>query len=133
MADDDALALVLSVLDRWNRHDYPGVLALFDEGVEFELAIGSPIDGEYHGLDETRRAVGEFWNRFGDFHSDVTETAVNGNKVALGTRNFGRGRRSSVEVEMTNWQVFTVDEGRIVGYLISATKDEALKAAGLSE
>jgi ketosteroid isomerase-like protein len=130
---DDAMPIALAVMDGWNRRDYPAVLAHFDEGVEFELAIGSPIDGHYHGLDETRKAVGEFWNRFGDFHTEVTETAVNGNQVVLGTRNFGRGRRSNVEVEMTNWQVYTVDDGRIVGYLICATKDEALEAAVLSE
>ena len=130
---NDPLSIALSVIDGWNRRDYPAVLSFFDEGVEFKLAFGSPIDGRYHGLDETRKTVGEFWNRFGDFRTEVSETAVNGNQAVLETHNFGRGRSSNIEVEMTNWQVFTVDDGRIVGYLICGTRDEALEAAGLSE
>ena len=34
---------------------------------------------------------------------------------------------------MTNWQVFTVRDGRVVRYRMYATKAQALQAAGLSE
>ena len=40
---------------------------------------------------------------------------------------------SGAEVEMRDWQVFTLREGMIVRYGLFATREQALEAAGLSE
>jgi ketosteroid isomerase-like protein len=45
----------------------------------------------------------------------------------------GQGKGSGAEVEMRNWQVCTVCDGKIVAYRMFTTKREALEAAGLRE
>ena len=56
-----------------------------------------------------------------------------GNSVVFAAHLRGRGKGSGVEVEMRNWQVCRVRDGKIVGYRMLTGKREALEAAGLSE
>jgi len=43
--------------------------------------------------------------------------------------HYGRGSTSGVEVEMRNWQVITVRDGKVVRYRVFTTRQEALDAA----
>jgi hypothetical protein len=74
-----------------------------------------------------------FWGAFGDFHTEITEVFTSGAEVVTALHHFGRGKASGVDVEMENWQVFTIRSDRIVRYRIYASRGKALEAAGLSE
>jgi hypothetical protein len=45
--------------------------------------------------------------------------------------HFARGKSSGVEVDMRNWQIFTLRGGRVVRYRLFSTREQALEAAGL--
>jgi hypothetical protein len=45
----------------------------------------------------------------------------------------GRGKRSGLEIDMPAWQVWTLRDGKVVGWRIFRTKRQALDAAGLRE
>jgi ketosteroid isomerase-like protein len=47
--------------------------------------------------------------------------------------HYGRGKISGVDVDMTNWQVFTMRDGRITRYAVYSSREQALEAAGLTE
>ena len=58
---------------------------------------------------------------------------TSGDEVVATINHRGRGRTSGAEVRMTNWQVYTVRDERIVRWGHYASRDHALEAAGLRE
>jgi ketosteroid isomerase-like protein len=129
---EENVRLVGEVIEAWNRRDI-AVLELFAPDVEFEVSQGTDVDGTYHGLEDTVRAVGRFWGAFSDYRSVIEEARENGDCVLITARHFARGKQSGVAVDMTNWQTFTLREGKVVRYGIYGVREKALEVAGLSE
>lgn len=127
------IKIVRDMYDSWNEGDYEAALAAFDVEVEVEMRLGMDLDGAYRGHDELAKMIGSFWGTFGEFRSEPADFATLREEVVATVNHRGRGRTSGVEVQMTNWQVFSVRDGRIVRYRLYATQNEALEAAGLSE
>jgi ketosteroid isomerase-like protein len=124
-------ALVVRLLDAWHRRDYAEAQSGFSPDVEIELSLEAPMDGTYSGY-EGLREVMKFWGAFGEFGSDIEEIRSSGDRVFVEAHHHARGKTSGVNVEMTNWQVFTMRDGAIVRYAIYARREQALEAAGLS-
>jgi hypothetical protein len=74
------------------------------------------------------------WESFGDFHLEPREfiPGRRGRFVCI-TDTLGQGRRSGLELSLTAYAVVTVEEGRIRRIAITADRQEALEAAGVSE
>jgi uncharacterized protein len=125
--------IVRGTFEAWNRGDYEAAGAAYDPEVEVEMRLGADLDGTYRGFDELARMLRGFWETFGEFRSEPTDFATSGDEVVATLNHRGRGETSGAEVQMTNWQVFTVRDGRIVRYRIYAKQAEALAAAGLRE
>jgi ketosteroid isomerase-like protein len=125
-------ALVVRLLDAWNRRDYAESQSGFSPDVEIEAAIDGPMDGTYSGY-EGLREIMKFWGAFAEFRSDIEEIRSSGDRVFIEAHHHARGKTSGVDVEMTNWQVFTMRDGAIVRYALYASREQALEAAGLSE
>ena len=125
--------LVRSIVEAWNRGDYSMALESVDPEIEVEAALGGTFDGTYQGPAQARRFLEDFWRNFERSHAEVEEYSPVGESVVFAVHLRGRGKGSGAEVEMRNWQVCTVRDGKIVGYRMFSTKREALDAAGLSE
>ncbi len=126
------MEIVREMFNAWNRGDYTKGLEAIDADVRVEVELGFDVDGVYRGhagLAELLR----FWGAFGSFHSEVEEFIPSGEEVVTTLLHYGVGKSSGVEVEMRNWQVFTVREGKIVRYRLFSTRGQALEAAGLQE
>lgn len=119
--------------DAWNSGEMEAGLRLVDPEVEVEVAMGTPMDGVYRGHEGLTQMLGEFWNQFETYRSELTECITTGDEVFLGVLHLGTGKGSGVTVEMPGWQVCTVRNGRIVRWRNLMTREEALEAAGLSE
>jgi ketosteroid isomerase-like protein len=128
----DNVQVVRELYDAWNRRDYAAAQAAFDPEIEVEMSTESVLDGTYRGYSGLTELM-RFWGAFADFRSDIQEVLAAGDDVFITVRHYGRGKSSGVEVQMENWQVFTVRDGRIVRYRIYGTRRHALEAAGLSE
>jgi ketosteroid isomerase-like protein len=129
---DENVRLVSEMIEAWNRGDLV-VDEVFAPEIEFEVSHGSDVDGTYHGHEDTIRAVGRFWGAFTDYRSEIEETRQNGDCVFITAHHFARGKQSGVAVDMTNWQTFTIRDGKVVRYGIYGVREKALEAAGLSE
>lgn len=81
-------------------------------------------------------AVADFAPEFEEFEDarvvvdDITDA---GDQVLVSVSTRGRGRRSGVEATWSVWQLWTLRDGKIVDGLGFTSRDEAYKAAVLSE
>jgi ketosteroid isomerase-like protein len=124
--------VIRAMFEAWNRRDFAAAQAAWAPEIVIEMSTDSIIDGTYRGY-EGLAEVMRFWGAFAEFRSDVREARPVGDKVFITVHHFGRGKGSGVDVEMENWQIFTLREGRITRYEVYATREQALEAAGLSE
>jgi len=125
--------LVGQLYQAWNRRDATVGEDLVAPDIEVEILHGTDADGTHRGREDAFRAIMRFWGAFTDYRSEIEEAFPTGNHVFITAHHYARGRQSGVAVEMTNWQVFTVREGRVVRYGIYAARQQALEAAGLRE
>jgi ketosteroid isomerase-like protein len=117
----------------WNSDDRWAVLSLVDPEIE-AVVTGAVNDGTYRGLAGMRQLLEEFWSQFEDPHTEVVEYIEAGDEVLASVIHRGRGKGSGVEVEMSQWQAFTLRNGVVVRWrLFSATRAEALEAVGLED
>ena len=124
--------LVQQMFEAWNRGDYDAAREFFDPDVEVESALDADFDGTYRGHAGLTKLM-RFWGAFGTFHSEIEKCIPTDDAVVTLLHHHATGRRSGIEVEMHNWQVFTIRNGKIVRYGLVSTEADALKAAGLSE
>ena len=67
------------------------------------------------------------------FRTEPFEFLDAGDRVVAGLIHRGRGKGSSAEVEMREWNVFLIRAGRIASVHEYSERERALEAAGLSE
>ena len=130
MSEENA-EVVRQSLEGWNRRDAAAIDA-WHPAVEIEASVGGVFDGRYEGHDGLRDLL-RFWGAFGTFRSEIEECMANGDEVVARVHHMATGKTSGVEVEMRNWQVFTVRGGKIVRWRLFGTRAEAIEAAGLAE
>ena len=124
--------LVQQMVNAWNRGDYDAARDFFDPDVEVEVALGADIDGTYFGHAGLARLM-RFWGAFGSFRSDIEKCIPAGDAVVTLLHHYGIGKRSGIDVDMRNWHVFTIRNGKIVRPGHFSTEAQALEAAGLPE
>jgi ketosteroid isomerase-like protein len=130
---EENVEVVRRVFDLWDRGDRWAGLDSIDTDVEVVVDAQVDLDGTYRGhagLGELMRA---FWGAFENIRTRIEEAIPAGSHVVVAVRFSGRGKRSGVEIDMPQWQVWTVRNGKVVRWRIVRTKRDALKAAGLSE
>jgi ketosteroid isomerase-like protein len=74
------------------------------------------------------------WESFGDFYLEPREfiRAGRGRFVCV-TATLGQGRRSGLQLSLTAYAVVTVEDDKIRRIAITADREAALEAAGMSE
>jgi ketosteroid isomerase-like protein len=125
--------IVRSIADAWNRRDYSAALEPVTPDVRVESALGWDLDGTYNGIPGLQKWLARFWGSFVEFRTEIEECIPVEDEVVFAAHHYGRGKASGVEVEVRNWQVCTVRDGKLVRYRVFPTKAEALEAAGLRE
>jgi ketosteroid isomerase-like protein len=116
--------------EAWTRRDNEAVFRLYDPEVEIHDVFYGRI---YRGLDGVRDYFREWVSVFDVVGSEVEEWIDAGDDVIAVLRQHGRGKRSGVPVEQRYSHVWTLRNGKLWRLRIYASKDEALKAVGLSE
>jgi ketosteroid isomerase-like protein len=129
---EENVEIIRGMFDAWNRRDFAAAQAAWAPEIEIEMSVEGIIDGTYRGYDGLAEVM-RFWGAFAEFRSDIREARSVRDKVFITVHHFGRGKSSGIEVDMENWQVFTLRNGQIVKYEVYADRQKALEAAGLSE
>jgi ketosteroid isomerase-like protein len=129
---EERVEIVRSMVDAWNRRDYPAALELVAADIRAEEHLGGDLEGTYEEIPGLQKWA-RFWGSFVDFHTEIEECIPVDDEVVFAAHHFGRGKAARVEVEMRNWHVLTVRNGKVVRYRVFQTKPEALEAVGLRE
>ena len=104
------------------------------EDVELQDYPGIPGATWHEGHHGALQWTTNLWESFGDFRLEPREFigAGRGRFVCV-TATVGQGRRSGLQLSLTAYAVVTVEDDKIRRIAITADRQEALEAAGLSE
>jgi ketosteroid isomerase-like protein len=124
--------IVHEIYDSWNRSDGDPRWDLIDPEIEAEI-VGGLDAGSYRGHAGLVKLLDTFWESFGQHRIVIEETVPASEDVLLTVHYYGRGKASGVEVDLRGWHTWTLRDGKAVRWRIFGSRNEALKAVGLSE
>ena len=106
----------------------------YDPEVEWDMSHSYVPDmGVFHGHEGIREFFGEWRAFFAEYWAEAQEFIEVGDSVIVRVHQGGRGRSSTVGVEMpAYWQLYRLREGRAVRVEIYRDEEEARTAAGRS-
>jgi ketosteroid isomerase-like protein len=117
-----------------NRRDIDAWIDSFHADVEVHDLPTIPDAPVYRSHDDLRNWVEtmfEVWTE--DSYYELVELLPEGDFVIATVRAHAKGRGSGVPIELTFFQVFEIDEGKVRRAWAFFEKDEAQQAAGLRE
>ena len=117
-----------------NRRDIDAWIDGFHGDVEVHDLPTIPDAPVYRSHDDLRNWVEtmfEVWTE--DSYYELVELVPEGNFVIATVRAHAKGRGSGVPIELTFFQVFEIDGGKVRRAWAFFEKDEALQAAGMRE
>jgi ketosteroid isomerase-like protein len=124
--------IVRRMVERWNRRDLQGFLALFSADVECFPAVDQPESQSFRG----REALADYANgwlaAFDPYVLEASEYLDLGECVVVVGRVVGSGRESGVTVADDDAWLYRFLDGKVIGYRECGTKADALEGAGLS-
>jgi ketosteroid isomerase-like protein len=132
---EDNVEIVQASWEAWRRGDTAALLEFYDPEVEWDMTHSYVPDmGVFHGHDGIREFFREWREFFAEYYAEPEQFIGADENVMVRVRQGGRGRVSSVDVEMpVFWQVYRLREGRAVRVEIYREEAEALEAVGIRE
>jgi ketosteroid isomerase-like protein len=126
--------IVRASWEAWSRGDMDALFEFYDPAVEWDMTHSYVPDmGVFHGHDGVREFFREWRSFFAEYHAEPEQFIDADESVIVRVRQGGRGRASTVPVEMpAYWQVYTLRGGRAVKVEIYRDEGDARIAAGLS-
>jgi ketosteroid isomerase-like protein len=107
--------------------------SVYSPDVEWHSAAEDPYPEPFRGVEGVNRLIGEVRDVIDDFRTEPFEYLDGGDFVVAGLVHRGRGKGSAAEVEMREWNVFLIEQGKITSVHEYGDRDAALRAAGLLE
>jgi ketosteroid isomerase-like protein len=129
--------VVREVYDASSRRDSAAVLALYDAAVVIDVthgAVGEVAGRTIHrGHGGLRRFFRAWYDAWESVEPDLQELLDAGEHVVSIEITRARGKASGAEVELQQYGVWTITDGKIVRVSWFTSREDALEAAGLSE
>jgi ketosteroid isomerase-like protein len=129
---EENVEIVRRHIEAYLAGDNEAALAAYDPEVEFDVSI-RPEGHVYRGPDGIVEAVRTWTGTWEDYKIEVEEIIDAGENVLVVDRQTGRGKGSGVPLDQQTFWVYSLRDGKIVRVVWLPTREEALKAAGLSE
>ena len=128
--------VVRGVYDAAARRDSATVLSAYDPEVEWDVSC-SPMarlvgGGFYRGHEGLRRFFRAYHEAWGNIEYSCPELVDAGDSVLSVDIERASGRTSGAEVELTQYAVWTLREGKITRVAWFESREQAERAAGLS-
>jgi ketosteroid isomerase-like protein len=127
--------IVRAAWGAWSRGDMDALFDFYDPAVEWDMTHSYVPDmGVFHGHEGVRDFFREWRAFFAEYYADPEEFIDAGACVIVRVRQGGRGKASTVGVEMPSyWQVYRLRGDRAVRVEVYREEAEALEAVRLSE
>jgi ketosteroid isomerase-like protein len=104
-----------------NRGDVDAALEALDADAVWRDSAELPGGGEFRGLEALGRFLGDFLAEWRDFHQEIEDVTVAGDRVALVIHLTAVGRSSGIAVDTRYAHVWTMRGGR--GVRVDAYRD----------
>jgi ketosteroid isomerase-like protein len=132
---EENLEIVRASWEAWSRGDMDALFEFYDPEVEWDMTRSYVPDmGVFHGHEGVREFFREWRAFFAEYYAEPEQFVDAGDGVVVRVKQGGRGRSSTVGVEMpAYWQVYRLRDGRAVRVEIYRDETEALEAVGLRE
>ena len=104
-----------------------------DPDIEWDIS-GYPVrrlPGAGRGRKEFVAHVTKYWSLWNDYSQDVKEMIDAGDNVVVVLHEHARMRNSDVDVERDVATVWTIQDGKRVRFRAFASREDALRAAGI--
>jgi uncharacterized protein len=124
--------IVRRVFDAYLAGDVEAALAAYGPKVEFDVSF-RPDGGVYRGRDGVIRAMRDGAEPWDSWQFEVEEIIDAGDGAVVVIQEAGRGKESGAEIKQTTFHVCTLRDGKITRQRGFMDRNQALKAAGLSE
>jgi ketosteroid isomerase-like protein len=119
---------------RNNSGDTDGFLELCAPDFEFHDPPALPGAGVHIGHDANRAWLSEVRRDFEDLRFEPQEIIdAGGDRVIVVCRTHGHGNLSGAQLDMVNYNIWTVSNGAIVSCLTYDDRAEALEAVGMRQ
>jgi uncharacterized protein len=130
---DENVEVVRESWEAWSRGDMGALFDFYDPEVVWDMTHSYVPDmGLFHGHEGIRDFFREWRAFFAEYYAEPEEFVDAGDSVIVRVRQGGRGRSSTVDVEMpAYWQVYTLRDRRAVRVEIYREEADARAAAGL--
>ncbi len=117
------------------REGFDSAWDVLDPNLEWETSPNLPDAGVYRGRERVRAFMEEQWDVVwgGPPQVDIERTFDCGDDVLLFLRVRGRGSHTGIPLDVHIAQLVTVRDGKAVRVKVFPNREEALRAAGLSE
>jgi ketosteroid isomerase-like protein len=129
--------LVRGIYDAYARRDDVTPYEVYAEDIVWDFSNARRAQVLTKAVYQGHEGVREFWRdvllAFGEVSFDVEELTDAGDQVLAFVRERQVGRTSGVPVESTHVGVWTITDGKVSQMQGFDDRQEALKAAGLSE
>ena len=135
---EENIKVVRRLYDAIGQGNSASVLNLYDPEIEADYSespYGDLTGGTliYRGHEGMRRLAQDWNDAWATVEYDLVELIDAGPHVIAAVTYRGRGRSSGVEVERTDYPVWTIRDGKVVKVVWFRRREDALEAAGLSE
>jgi ketosteroid isomerase-like protein len=117
--------VVRRMFTAFDEQKWQVALDLLDRDIEW-----SPTEGRYRGHQGVLSAMAEWLEPWEDHTVEAEEILEADDRVLAVVRLTGRGTGSGLEIDQRFFQLYDVDEGRIVRMVEYVTRADALAAAG---
>jgi ketosteroid isomerase-like protein len=116
-------------IDAYNHGDFEAMIALFDPEIELHVDSGQGNPGTWRGFEGFRQMVEDWREAFAEDSSTVVDvTMADDNHLIAEMRQTAVGSVSGVPVEMTNFYLLEVRDGRAVRFHIYGNREAAVAA-----
>jgi ketosteroid isomerase-like protein len=109
-------------------------VAFWDPNCEYTSVTATLEPATYHGHAGLRRYLSDLTDRWAEWRSELEEVRDVGRDTVLATFRFRAvGKSSAVPVEARLTSVFVLSDGKLLRGRTYPSREEALKAAGLTD
>ena len=118
-----------------NREDFDGLVQVFAADAvlqDLQNAPDQPVTVE--GVQAIRQSLSLWADAFDELRIDIEEYIDGPNAVICAAHWQGQGKTSGISIDVHQFDLYEFREGRVIRAVLGfRSKNEALKAAGLSE
>jgi ketosteroid isomerase-like protein len=126
--------IVRQYFPAYDRSGVDGLAEFWHPDINWRAAEGAPDDvGLMEGHDALRDYIRQWEETFDGGRTEVEELIDGGDQIVALVRGIGRMKDSDAEIDLRYAIVFTVRDGKIAAGREYFTREEAVRAAGLSE